>query len=60
MFKILGVSVLLHAVFAALKGEVHAKSGAWGRTVSRTSSPEYFGAVIAIYACLGVALIAIF
>lgn len=60
MFKMLGVSVLLYTVFAALKGEVYAKSGVWGRTVSRTTSPEYFWVVIAIYACLGIALIAIF
>jgi len=60
MFKMLGVLVASYAVFAAFKGEVYAKSGAWGRTVSRAESPEYFWVVIVIYACLGAALIAFF
>ena len=60
MFKALGLLVGAYAPYAAVKGEVYAKSGPWGRTVSRESSPEYFWAVIAIYAGLGLALLTIF
>ena len=60
MFKALGVLVVAYALYAAVKGEVYAKSGPWGRTVSREDSPEYFWVVVAIYAGLGVALLTIF
>jgi len=60
MFKMLGVLVGLYTLYAAMNGKVYAKSGAWGRSVSRVDSPEYFWVVIAIYAGLSVALIAIF
>lgn len=56
----LGVSVLFYTAFAAFKGKVYAKSGAGGGTVSHATSPEYFWIVITIYACLGIALIAVF
>jgi len=60
MFKVLGVLVALYVVYAVARGEVLAKSGAWGRTVTRADSPEYFWIVIAIYAGLGLALIFVF
>jgi len=60
MFKMLGILVGLYTLYAAMNGKVYAKSGAWGRTVSRVDSPEYFWVVIAIYAGLSVALITIF
>ena len=60
MFKMLGILVGLYTLYAAMNGKVYAKSGAWGRTVSRVDSPEYFWVVIAIYVGLSVALIAIF
>ncbi len=60
MFKVLGFLVGLYTLYAAVTGEVHAKSGAWGRTVSRAESPEYFWVVIAIYAGLALALITVF
>jgi hypothetical protein len=60
MFKLLGALVGLYTLYAAINGEVYAKSGAWGRTVSRVDSPEYFWVVIAIYAGLSVALITVF
>lgn len=60
MFKVLGILVVVYTIYAAINGEVYAKSGAWGRTVSRSDSPEYFWVVIAVYACLGLALIAVF
>ena len=59
MFKALGVLVGAYAVYAAVKGEVYAKSGPWGRTVSREDSPEYFWVVVTIYAGLGLALVTI-
>lgn len=60
MFKSLGVLVALYALYAAYTGEVYAKSGPGGRTVTRQNSPEYFWVVVVIYACLGVALIFVF
>ncbi len=60
MFKMLGILVALYTAYAVSKGEVYAKSGPWGRTVSRADSPEYFWVVIAIYAGLSVALITVF
>ena len=60
MFKVLGALVALYTVYAAIDGKVYAKSGAWGRTISRTDSPEYFWIVIAVYAGLSVALLTVF
>jgi hypothetical protein len=60
VFKALGTLVALYVAYAALKGEVYAKSGPWGRVVSRADSPEYFWIVIAIYAALATALVTVF
>jgi hypothetical protein len=60
MFRALGVLVCLYAIYAAMSGRVYAKSGAWGRTVSRRDSPEYFWVVVVIYAGVGIALITVF
>lgn len=60
MFKMLGAAVLCYAGYAAVRGEVYAKSGPWGRVVSRAESPDYFWVVVAIYAALGVALLTVF
>lgn len=60
MFKLLGIAVLCYTAYAALRGEVYAKSGAWGRMVSRAESPKYFWIVVAVYAALGIALLTVF
>jgi threonine/homoserine/homoserine lactone efflux protein len=60
VFKLLGVLVLLYVAYAAARGEVFAKAGASGRTVSRAESPQYFWVVVAIYAGLGIALLTVF
>lgn len=60
MFKMLGFLVGLYTLYAAINGEVYAKAGAWGRTVSRVDAPAYFWVVIAIYAALSVALVTVF
>ena len=60
MFKILGILVALYTAYAVITGQVYAKSGPWGRTVSRLDSPAYFWVVIAIYAGLSVALVFMF
>jgi hypothetical protein len=60
MFELLGALVGLYTLVAALKGVVHAKSGMWGRTISKRESPEQFWTVIAIYGALTVALLTIF
>jgi hypothetical protein len=60
MFKLLGVLVALYTLAAATKGEVYAKSGVWGRTVSKQDEPRYFWSIIVIYASLSFALLTIF
>lgn len=60
MFQVLGIILTIYTVYSAVAGEVYAKSGASGRTVSRQESPTYLWVVIAIYGGLSVALVAIF
>jgi len=60
MFKVLGIALGLYTVYAAATGEVFAKSGAGGRTVSRAESAEYFWMVIAIYTVLALGLVFVF
>jgi hypothetical protein len=60
MFRLLGALVALYTAYAALRGEVFAKSGPSGRIVSRAGSPKYFWAVIGVYALLGLALLTVF
>jgi hypothetical protein len=60
MFKALGVLLAFYTAYAAIRGEVYAKSGPGGRTVAKAESPEYFWVVIAIYAGLSVALMIVF
>jgi hypothetical protein len=60
MFKAIGIAVLAYAAYAAMRGEVYAKSGPAGRVVSRAESPDYFWIVVAIYAALGIALLTVF
>lgn len=60
MFKALGVLLALYTLYAALQGQVYAKSGIWGKMIVRRARPTYFWAVIVCYAGLSVALLAIF
>jgi len=59
MFKLLGSLLALYTVFAAIRGDVLAKSGPGARRISRQESPTYFWIVIAIYAGLSAALLTI-
>jgi len=60
MLELLGILLGVYTVYAATTGEVFAKSGARGRTISRAESAEYFWVVIAIYAGLALALMFLF
>ena len=60
MFKLLGVLVGLYAAYAAVSGRVYARSGVWGRMVSRQESPEYFWTIVVIYFGLAIALLTVF
>jgi hypothetical protein len=60
MFKVLGIILAVYTIYAAVSGEVYAKSGAGRRTVSRHHSPVYFWVVVAIYGALSLALATIF
>ena len=57
MFKVLGVVLALYVAYAAITGEVIAKSGPGMRRVRRVESTRYFWTVIAIYAALALAMI---
>jgi hypothetical protein len=60
MFRLVGVLLALYTAYAAIRGEVFAKSGISGRTVLKTESPGEFWVVIVIYAALSGALITVF
>jgi hypothetical protein len=60
MFTALGILLGFYTLYAAFSGEVYAKSGPGGRTVSRAEPPRYFWTVIGIYAGLAVALLTVF
>lgn len=60
MFKLVGALLALYTTYAAISGQVFAKSGISGRTVLKAESPGYFWVVIVIYATLSVALITVF
>lgn len=60
VFKLLGAMLALYTAIAIMTGQVFAKSGPGGRTVSRQESPEYFWIVIVIYAGLSLALMTVF
>ena len=60
MFPILGVLVAAYVLYAVMAGEIFAKAGVWGRSISREKSPGEFWMTIVIYSGLAIALIAIF
>lgn len=57
MFKLLGVLLAAYTLIAALKGEVYAKSGIWGRTLSKRESPGHFWITVVIYGALSAVLL---
>jgi len=60
VFKLLGFVVALYDLYAISRGEVYARSGWRGRTVSRSESPRYYWVVIGIYGLLAIALVTVF
>ncbi|MGH8050164.1 MAG: hypothetical protein ACREPB_05840 [Arenimonas sp.] len=60
MFKGLGILLAIYTLYAISQGEVFAKSGVWGNTISKVDSPNYFWAVITVYTLLSIALITVF
>lgn len=60
MFKVLGALLLAYTVYAFVKGEVYARSFAWGKRVARSEDEKYFLTVIVIYAILSLALMTVF
>ena len=59
-FRLLGFIVFAYAVYAIIKGEVYAKSGAGGRIITKTESLDTFWLTVAIYIGLSIALVALF
>lgn len=60
MFKALGALLALYTIYAVTTGNVYAKSGPGGRSISKTESPADFWITIAIYAGLSAALLFVF
>lgn len=60
MFKLLGAAVAAYVAYGVSIGRIYAKSGPWGRVVSRDHEPRYFWVVIVIYAGLALALLTVF
>lgn len=59
-FKVLGILLAMYVCYSVVTGRVLAKAGPGRREVRRDESPRYFWIVIAIYACLGIALVTVF
>ena len=59
-FKGLGIAVLVYTLYAANRGRVYARSGAWGRVIEREKERTYFWVVVTIYAGLSLALFFLF
>lgn len=60
LFKGLGILMGLYTIYAAVQGEVYAKSGIHWACVTQADNPYYFRMVIAIYAGLSLALVFLF
>jgi hypothetical protein len=60
LFKLIGTLVGLYALYAAIAGKIHIKSGPGGRWVLRGESPEYFWICVVIYFGLAIALFTVF
>ncbi|MCB1043168.1 MAG: hypothetical protein KDC35_09525 [Acidobacteria bacterium] len=60
MFKLLGAVVALYAFYALSQGEVYAKSGMWGKQVSRDEQPISFWSTVVIYFVLAAFLMVFF
>lgn len=60
MFDLLGIVLGCYTFYAVVNGEVYAKSGVSGKTVTRAESPVYFWTIIVIYAGLAIALVTVF
>ncbi len=60
IFKLLGVLLAGYTAWSAWRGQVYARSGAWGRSIRHDTEPVYFKVVIAIYALLALALMTVF
>lgn len=59
-FRLLAVLLALYVVYGLATGEVHAKSGVWGRTFQRDESPLGYWGAIGSYAVLALMLAFLF
>jgi hypothetical protein len=60
IFTAIGIALAAYTALSAWRGEVYARKGPWGQTISREASPVYFWVVIGIYAALPIALMTVF
>ena len=60
LFDALGALLAIYVGVSVTRGHVFAKSGPWGRRVSRDTEPQRFWAIIVLYAGLSLALVFLF
>ncbi len=60
VFKLLGAVLLIYTIHSFLRGEIYARSFAWGKVVYKKDDPKYFMTVIAVYAVLSIVLMTLF
>jgi len=57
MFRALGILLACYTAYSAVRGEVFAKRGPWGRSYRREDGPTRFWSIIGVYTLLSVALV---
>jgi hypothetical protein len=60
LFTFIGTLLIIYVIYAIARGEVYAKSRAWGKRIYRDDAPREFWTVIFIYTALSIALLAFF
>jgi hypothetical protein len=60
LFQIVALPVALYTLYAVIAGEVFAKAGVWGKTITRDDQPVEYWMTIVIYAALALALATLF
>ena len=60
LFTFLGTLLIIYVIYAVTKGEVYAKSGAWGKRIYLEESPGEFWTAIVIYSVLSMLLLMFF
>lgn len=60
LFTFLGTLLIIYVIYSIARGEVYAKSRAWGKRIYREDTPREFWVVITIYTALSIFLLMFF